>query len=364
MSIELARDYLSFAKKKFRYAAKALSRESAWKVAYFRGVMTSRLELSTTMKGGMLAVGLSKNDIKSYLTKVSTELGTDSLVVACINSPKNVTISGDAVHLDHLQALLEDDQVFARRLKVTIAYHSPQMAEIADDYLDSMGTLESQEPGRASSVMVSSVTGTWIRPDETSKPEYWVQNMLQPVLFSDALSVLCSSSSSNKVKKLDGSHRSLVSINQLVEIGPHAALQGPIKDILRDINHEKDIRYGNMLKRNVSAVQSTLELAGRLHCAGYPIDLSRVNGDLVTTESSGSSLKALSDMPEYSFNHNQTYWHESRLSKDSRFRRVGRIDLLGTPSQDWNPLEAQWRNIIRISELPWVEDHQVSTESG
>jgi acyl transferase domain-containing protein len=346
-----------------RYAAKALNKESAWRVAYFRGVYSSRLERSTTMKGGMLAVGLSRKDIKSYLTKIATELGTEKLVVACINSPKNVTISGDAAHLDQLQALLEEDQVFARRLQVTIAYHSFQMQEIADDYLASMGTLDSREASSASPVMVSSVTGTWICPDETSKPEYWVQNMLQPVLFSDALSVLCSNASSNQVKKLDGSHRSLVSIDKLIEIGPHAALQGPIKDILRGINQERNIHYVNILKRNVSAVQSTLELAGRLHCAGYPVDLPRVNGDMITTESSGSSLKSLADMPEYSFNHTQTYWHESRLSKDSRFRRTGRIDLLGTPSQDWNPLEAQWRNIIRVSELPWIEDHQVGPAS-
>ncbi|KAM3072030.1 hypothetical protein ACMFMF_007424 [Clarireedia jacksonii] len=342
------------------YAAKALSRESAWKVAYFRGMLSSRLELSNTMKGGMLAVGLSRNDIRPYLAKISTEVGTHRLVVACINSPKNLTISGDAAHLDHLQALLEEDRIFARRLKVSIAYHSFQMQEIADEYLASMGTLECQEPSSALSVVVSSLTGTWVRPNEMSKPEYWVQNMLQPVLFSDALSVLCSSSSSNQVKKLDGSHRSLVSITQLVEIGPHAALQGPIKEILRYINHEKDIRYINILKRNNCAVQSTLELAGRLHCAGYPIDLPRVNGDLVITEPSGSSLKTLANMPEYPFNHTQTYWHESRLSKDSRCRRIGKIDLLGTPSQDWNPLEAKWRNIIRTSELPWVEDHQIN----
>jgi acyl transferase domain-containing protein len=354
---------MSHSLKRNRYAARALSRESAWRVAYFRGMYSSRLERSTTMKGGMLAVGLSRKDIESYLTKISTELGAEKLVVACINSPKNVTISGDAAHLDQLQALLEEDQVFARRLQVTIAYHSFQMQEIADDYLASMGTLDCREACSASPVMVSSVTGTWIRSDKTSKPEYWVQNMLQPVLFSDALSVLCSNASSNKVKKLDGSHRSLVSINQLIEIGPHAALQGPIKDILRDINHEKNIRYLNMLKRNISAVQSTLELAGQLHCAGYPIDLPRVNGDLVISESSGSPLKTLIDMPEYSFNHTQKYWHESRLSKGSRFRKTGRIDLLGTPSQDWNPLEAQWRNIIRVSELPWVEDHQVGPAS-
>jgi acyl transferase domain-containing protein len=281
------------------------------------------------------------------------------LVAACVNSPKNLTLSGDAAHLDHLADLLEKDKIFARRLNVTVAYHSFQMRRIADQYRSLIGNLTDQGPRNSLPVMLSSVTGTWVSRDVVSKPDYWVRNMVQPVLFSDALAALCSQASVKVVKKLDGSHRHLISVNQLIEIGPHAALQGPSREILCSIGHENDIAYMSILKRKVSAVSSILEAAGKLHCIGYPIDLASVNRE-PSNKSSSVSPKTLTNLPEYSFNHNMTYWRESRLSKDSRFRRFGRMDLLGTPSQDWNPLEAKWRNVIRVSEVPWVEDHKVS----
>ena len=37
-----------------------------------------------------------------------------------------------------------------------------------------------------------------------------------------------------------------------------------------------------------------------------------------------------------------------------------KLDLLGRPVADWNPSEAKWRNFIRVTEMPWVEDHVVS----
>lgn len=307
----------------------------------------------------MSSVGLSREGVRPYLQSVSDKLGSTRLDIACVNSPKNLTISGDAAHLDCLQALLDHNRVFSRKLKVTVAYHSFQMRAISEKYLVCLGNLTSQQPDKSSPIMISTVTGSLIEPHNLSQGEYWVRNMLQPVLFTDALSRLCSQSSSSVVKKLDGRHHRMVSVNHLVEIGPHAALQGPARDILRSINQEQNVAYTSILRRKVSAVHSTLEAAGRLHCAGYTFDLDRVNRLTEVGNTSTASPKALSTLPEYAFNHTKEYWYESRLSKDSRFRRFGRLDLLGTPSQDWNPLQAQWRNIIRISELPWIEDHKV-----
>ncbi|KAI0854080.1 hypothetical protein F5Y00DRAFT_250253 [Daldinia vernicosa] len=264
------------------------------------------------------------------------ELGSTRLEIACVNSPKNLTISGDAAHLDCLQALLDRNRVFARKLKVTVAYHSFQMKEISENYLACLGNLTSQQPDKSSPIMISSVTGSLIDPHNLSRGEYWVKNMVQPVLFTDALSRLCSQSSSSIVKKLDGRHHRMVSVNHLVEIGPHAALQGPVRDILRSINQEKNVAYISILRRKVSAIHSTLEAAGRLHCAGYALDLDRVNRPMAAGNTSAASPKALSTLPEYDFNHTKEY------------------------CQDWNPLQAQWRNIISIAELPWIEDHKIN----
>lgn len=329
------------------------------RIAYFRGKLASELgESGDESKWGMSSVGLSRDGVRAYLQSVSDKFGTTRLDIACVNSPKNLTISGDAAHLDHLQDLLNQDRVFVRKLKVTVAYHSFQMKAVSENYLACLGNLTSQAPDKSSPIMISSVTGSLIEAHHLSKGEYWVKNMLQPVLFTDALSRLCDQSSSSVIKKLDGRHHRMVSINHLVEIGPHAALQGPARDILRSVNQEKNIAYTSILRRNVSAIHTMLEAAGRLHCAGYTFDLDHVNRPTATGVTAALP-KALSTLPEYVFNHTREYWSESRLSRDNRFRRFGRLDLVGTPSQDWNPLQAQWRNIICISELPWINDHKV-----
>ena len=36
-----------------------------------------------------------------------------------------------------------------------------------------------------------------------------------------------------------------------------------------------------------------------------------------------------------------------------------RLDLVGKPVEDFNPHEAQWKNILRLSELPWIAEHKI-----
>ena len=304
----------------------------------------------------MLAVGLCKEDILGYLNKIEASFGCLRLVIACINSPKSLTISGEAEQIEALHGLLGEEQIFSRKLMVNVAYHSSQMEEIAGAYEAAIGNLEAslQQTG---TLMFSSVTGGLIHREELVTPEYWVRNMVSPVLFSDALTSL-SSQPANMPRKIDGSHRHSVTVSHIVEIGPHTALQGPCRDILKAGNKDKEIVYIPSLRRDVSAVKCVLECVGRLHCEGYPVDLAAVNLPAGTGQSEG--LQVLADLPEYQFDHSKTYWHESRQSHGYRFRKTGRLDLLGIPDVNGNPMEAHWRNIIRISEMPWVQDHKIN----
>lgn len=323
------------------------------------------------MQGGMMAVGLSANDVKPYLEQVAKDLGSRRLVVACVNSPLNITVSGDELHLDHLKALLDtaSAELFARKLKVKLAYHSFQMLEVADEYVARLGQL-GPPPVPASHrhthapVMASSVTGEWIGRDELAKPTYWARNLVSPVLFSDALATMCASADTASwrgvTKKLDGSHAKTVTVTEIVEIGPHSVLQGPTREVLQSIGKESGVRYVSALVRGKSATTTILELAGRLHCLGHKVQLEQVN-QITTAKIKGSMPhKALVTLPEYPFNHSKSYWAESRLSQAFRFRKFKRHDLLGAQSFDWNQSEAKWRHFIRVSDLPWVEQHKIN----
>lgn len=319
----------------------------------------------------MMAVGLSAANVQPYLDQVAQDLGSNRLVVACINSPLNVTISGEESHIDHLKGLLDasSDGIFARKLKVKLAYHSFQMLEVADEYITRLGKLP-PPPIPASSrhskapVMVSSVTGTWIERDELARAEYWAKNLVSPVLFAPALETLCTWPDSHRkgvTKKLDGSHARVMPITELVEVGPHAVMKGPTREILRPIGKEKAISYMSALLRNESATATVLDLAGRLHCLGHKVQLERVNTiDSPDEKMKLSTNKVLATLPEYPFNHSKSYWTESRLSKAYRFRQTARHDLLGAPAFDWNPLDARWRHFMRVSSLPWTDHHKIN----
>ncbi|KAI9046007.1 polyketide synthase module [Aspergillus affinis] len=336
------------------YSANAITRESAWKIAYQRGRLSSRLEKSSSRSGSMLAVALSVKDVAPYLDAVTHEHKDGSVNVACVNSPTSVTVSGYEVLIDVLKEQFDEANIFARKLKVGVGYHSAQMQEIADEYEEALGVLEKPSAiHKPSPQMVSSVTGDWIDSKSLRASHYWVRNMVSPVLFSDALSKICSGPSTDPTKKLDYSHRRRKPIHHLVEVGPHAVLQGACKDILKSLG--KELSYYSILVRNVSAAETALSAVGNLHCAGYPVDLSSVNMDSLRPPP-----RTLANLPEYSFDHSKSYWRESLESKGLRHPRFGRNDLLGTPNPLWNPLEAHWRHRIKISEIPWVADHKVN----
>ena len=106
----------------------------------------------------MMAVGLSETEICSYL--LPFQQSEDCLSVACINSPRNVTISGSEKHIDALSQVLENGNIFHRKLKVNIAYHSHSMSEVAFIYGTLIGSREANSTHSANPQMFSSVTGT------------------------------------------------------------------------------------------------------------------------------------------------------------------------------------------------------------
>lgn len=327
-----------------------ISHRSACIVAYFRGKYAAKLANSDQHRGAMMSVGISESQLVPYIKEFEVRFGRSDMVVACINSPKNVTVSGDEAQLDLLKSLLDQDSIFSRKLQVNVAYHSPQMNRIAEAYLTSMRDLEPGDPDVAHSIMISSVYGKNVSLTEVRQSEYWVKNMTSQVRFSDALTQICTLNAENSKKTLRA-NRAVVLVSDLLEIGPHSALQGPIKDLLETLG--ANISYSSILVRSVPATETLLNSVGRLHCFGHSMDISKIN-DL-----SGKQA-VLSDLPEYPFNHSRSYWYESRMSKYGyRLRRYPRLDLLGSPVPDWNPLEAKWRNFLRVSEIPWIKDHCV-----
>lgn len=296
-----------------------------------------------------MAVGLSEESLRPYLEQ------TSNVTVGCVNSPRNVTATGEDKQIDRLKSLLDKDSIYCRKLRVNIAYHSPQMSGMAAEYLELLGDLYGGDDSRAGCTLISTVTGEAMSQSEAQQSQYWVDNLVSQVKFSTAFGQICSAKEQRSGKKL-GAGRPISQVTDLLEVGPHSALQGPIKDILSTGSND-NVSYCSVLRCSIPAPETLLDAIGQLYCLGYPVDVGEVNQP--GAKSKGKQI-ALPSLPEYPFNHSRDYWHESRLSKEGyRLRKHPRLDLLGSRVPDWNDLDARWRKFIRASETPWVEDHTV-----
>lgn len=321
------------------YCAGALTQESALAVAYHRGRVA--LKLKDLKDGAMLVVGLCEEEVKS---DIST-LDQSCVNVACVNSPSNITVSGDRAAISELSANLKARNVFFRELAVEVAYHSCHMEYVAEEYLAALQNIQPKSGNKV--VFHSSVSGKPVNASDLG-PGYWVSNMVNAVQFSSSLGSLLFDKESD------------TALDILVEIGPHSALQGPIKQIVQ--HHTKQsashVQYNSALVRNVHAVHTCHALVAQLLVNGFPVDLSAVNCPL-----SSQSNKVLVDLPPYTWDHSTSYWAEPANSRKEGERAYSRSDILGVKVRDSTSTEPRWRNIVRPSEIPWVNDHVVQSNT-
>ncbi|KAJ3572508.1 hypothetical protein NPX13_g5029 [Xylaria arbuscula] len=348
------------------YCVGAISRKAAIRIAYTRGIQGA--EISEKVSGAMMAVAMGSSDIEPLLKKVARP--QLSLSLAAINSPSSVTISGDAGQIEELAALLEGRQVFHRRLRVDVAYHSPIMDTISTAYKQAMGVLEpgvvdTETTATQDVKMISSVTGKVVDAETLRRPEYWVENLARPVLFADAVSGIWSPESIDSGTEPAESRPPNTQVDLImVEIGPHAALESPIREIIKSHSHPAAARsqYCSSMKRHVPTHRHFLATIGWLSCRGVKVDFDIANsiGTSPGSIERGRLRRVVENLPEYPFDHSCTYLPTGRLGKSLWSRKNVKLDLLGTPVVEWNPLHPCWRNFLKLSELPWLEGHQIN----
>ena len=316
------------------FACSALSLEMAMMVSYRRGI------LPVKGTGAMVAVALGEAEAERFVAK----LRSGQVCVACVNSPYSTTMSGDKAAIVELEQLLDAIGVSNTRLKVDTAFHSPHMQLVAEQYYRSLedlqyGTL--REPVS----FFSSVTGQ----QKTSGfgPAYWAENLVSKVRFNEALHCLCDTQGIRSMQS------SSSSANIFIECGPHNTLSNfSTQSTVNAFGETFPFHYFSCLRKKENAVVTILDLAGRLFELGYSLEFSAIH-------TLREPHVAITDFEPYSWDHSQTYWHESRLSKENRFRKHGYHELLGLRKVNSTSLEPSWRNILSLAYLPWLEHHAI-----
>ena len=324
-------------------AAGHLSHSTAIKVAFHRGCMAAAVKTKGMGPGAMLSVGIGEDEATKYLE----DLTQGKAVIACINSPRSVTISGDADAVNEVdeRITLADDGTFHRKLLVDTAYHSHHMRAVADDYRARLGVLKVENRAGADNdevLFISSVTG---QPKTSGfGAEYWIANFVSPVRFSDAVQTF------GRARYQPGQQAFFV------EIGPHPALSGPVRQCLQNPEMPKfPFVYHAPLQRKVNAIGSVLALAGKL----FELNV-RVEWDAVSALVPGSETAIVRhDLPAYTWDHSTKHWHESRVARAYRLRKEPYHDLLGVPVLDATSIEPRWRHFLSQATMPWLADHVV-----
>ena len=183
---------------------------------------------------------------------------------------------------------------------------------------------------------LSTVTGKIISQAGEANAAYWRSNLEQPVLFNTTFGEMLQGQSEDQV---------------LLEIGPHGALAAPIRQILSSISRNND-NYIAAMTRGGDCHASLLDCVGRLHVLGIPVSL----------ETFIPKGKVLTDLPLYQWSHAQSHWSETRVVSQWRFRKFPHHELLGSRTMESSDIQPEWRNVLSLQEVPWLQDHVIGDD--
>ncbi|KAK8051824.1 polyketide synthase [Apiospora rasikravindrae] len=339
------------------FTAGLLSFKTACAVSYFRGQAAAQLLATHSGKGAMIALGIDPEEATDLIRH---HAGGAYAVVAAINSPRSVTISGDVTAIQNIQNAAGEKGLFCRRLKVELAYHSRHMEMVADYYLESIklfcdeDLIDPPEAKTSYPVFVSSVTGQ-VEDTATIDATYWVKNLVRPVRFSDAIQTLFTSLGK------DVTNRRSMDPNVIIEIGPHSALKNPIRQTIELAQLQKlgsqqttPITYLPSLIRGTDGDEAFASLASSLFTLGSSINLGEVNGTSMGT------ADVLDDLPAYAWDKSTSYRIESRSNHERLFPGEPYNALIGRPMSSNGGNERAYRQVFTLDEMPWIRDHAVA----
>jgi acyl transferase domain-containing protein len=207
------------------------------------------------------------------------------------------------------------------------------MMNVAHEY---QKRLEQLPKARAPKVpFCSSLTASVVTKEDVLSSSYWVQNLTSPVLFSSA------------IRKITDACKSAMIF---LEIGPHSALAGPLRQIFRAQGPDCKDEYIPTLVRGQDDTVSLLKTTGELWLHDIPVDLSNI-------VEKGNFLV---DLPLYPWHYEERLWTESRLSSQWRFRKYAHHDALGARVLETTDSNVAWRNVLRLDSVPWIKQHEVA----
>ncbi|MFJ4686717.1 SDR family NAD(P)-dependent oxidoreductase [Streptomyces sp. NPDC088789] len=285
----------------------------------------SRLMARISGRGAMASVQLGPGETEAELTAAGA--AASEVGVAVDASPSSTVVAGDTEQIEALLARWETAGVSAARVAVDVAAHSPQIDAILGDIRTALADLEP----RPATIPFYSTVHESPRTEVTGDAAYWTANLRQPVRFAGAVAAAAA----------DG-------FRMFVEISPHPLLATPLQQNLEAAGATNPLVLPTLLRERDELHTVALHLA-EAHCAGCPVDWSRLHGD-----------GALADVPATVWEHGQYLLERPVVHSPGSEGRSGH-PLLGAPVHGLDPGDDRhwWQPRPTVATLPWLADHRV-----
>ncbi|MGQ4335514.1 SDR family NAD(P)-dependent oxidoreductase, partial [Streptomyces hayashii] len=277
----------------------------------------ARLMQALPAGGAMAAVQATADDLVGLLG--------DDVVIASVNAPGQVVISGPETGVERVMAACGRR---ARRLAVSHAFHSPLVEPMLENF---RRVLESVEYRTPTLPVVSNLTGTWIAPDTWRTPEYWVRQVREPVRFADGVATLLQAG-----------------VTTFVELGPSGTLTSMVTHCADTA--ATPVTATPTLRAGHDDIRTVLGAAATLYTHGHPVDWTPLFPRARTV-----------DLPTYPFQH-QHYWMQN-TGGAAELAEMGlgdaRHPLLDAVVSVAGDDKVVFAGRLALRTHPWLADHTV-----
>jgi acyl transferase domain-containing protein/glutamate-1-semialdehyde aminotransferase len=195
--------------------------------------------------GSMLAIKAPAEQLMESLSP--------AISIAAFNSPNLVVVSGEHDAISELKKRLQQKGIANRLLQTSHAFHSSMMEPIVSKFADIVRSCSPKSPQLP---WISSLTGAPISDREAADPDYWAQQLRQPVRFTDGIRHL-----------LDPSM-------VLLEVGPGQTLATLARQ--QPGRQSEQVLIASLPEESDALDRMQMAL-GQLWCSGIKIDWSAFN---------------------------------------------------------------------------------------
>ncbi len=225
--------------------------EDALRLVSLRG----RLMSSVPGTGRMVSIVASREEVESLLSDYQ-----ERVTIAALNTPDQIVISGFDDAVSQIIATLQDKRIHHQVLKVSHAFHSPQMDPILDEFRKAVSGVTLHEPQIP---LISNTTATAAVAGQLTDPEYWVRHLRGAVRMSESLAFL-----------------DQAGYTTFLEIGPMPTLLSFAK---RCIDNPQLVLAGTM-KQRVPDLLTLSAAVGDLYRAGINMDWKSYDHPFATSK--------------------------------------------------------------------------------